>query len=433
MRRQRPAAPVSLNDDDPADLGLAGAAPRATLKRSIGLWGLIAYGVGSIVGAGIYALIGELAGASGYLAPLAFLAAAVTAAFSGLAFAEMASRAPRAAGEAVYVEMGFGDERLAAATGWMVAASAVITTAALVVAFGGYMGAFWGGPALVSMVLVTLVATAVTARGIDLSVGVVAAITLIEVGALCLLVVFGAGAFWPPSDLARYAAPPADMSFVFAIANGATLAFFAFIGFEDIVNVAEEAKDARRAIPAAIVVSIVITTLLYVAVAVVALDTLPPAELAASPRPMSAILEARFGMGGGAVGLVALIALTNGMIVELVLGSRVIYGLGRMGLGPARLAEVDPRTRTPLKATLLVGALVLVLALFLPLGALAKLASIATLLVFAMVNAALIRVKRRARAEGAPAPAFQVPVWVVWAGLATSLGLIAFEAARQFA
>ena len=128
------------------------------------------------------------------------------------------------------------------------------------------------------------------------------------------------------------------------------LAFFAFIGFEDMVNVAEEVKDAPRVMPRAIITVLIAAMILYVAVSLVAVLTVPPAELAASGAPVALIFERATGLSAAPVSAIVLVAVINGALIQIVMVARVFYGLANMGLLPSRLATVNARTRTPLMA-----------------------------------------------------------------------------------
>jgi amino acid transporter len=197
------------------------------------------------------------------------------------------------------------------------------------------------------------------------------------------------------------------------------------------VNVAEEVRDARRALPRAILITLAVTTLLYVAISSIAVVSVPPAELARSEAPLS-LLYAR---GGGRPELlagIAVLALANGGLIQIMKAARVLYGLAREGAAPALLGRVNPRTRTPLVATAAVTLCAGVFALVLPLDQLARLTSLVTLSTFALANAALIRLKlRESAAAGAdPGDAAHVPLWIPLAGFAASLAFAGFEISR---
>jgi amino acid transporter len=252
--------------------------------------------------------------------------------------------------------------------------------------------------------------------------------TLVEVGGLALLI--GAGILGGPDLVTRLpeAVPSlSDASALGGIVGAALLAVFAFIGFESLANVAEEVRDPQRTLPRAIFLTLVLSTLLYVLVVWVAVLSVPTAELAASMAPLALVFERLTGASPATMVAIAIVATLNGIIVQMIMASRVLYGLARQGDLPAALGEVHERTRTPLKATALTTAAVLALALLLPLHQLADLTARMTLVVFAMVNLSLVRVKRREQA--APRGIYLAPAWVPWAGLATCVGLLVLELA----
>jgi amino acid transporter len=219
--------------------------------------------------------------------------------------------------------------------------------------------------------------------------------------------------------------PPADATAWHAVLLGAFLAFYAFIGFEDMVNVAEEAKDPVRDMPRAILLATVAATLLYVLVAFIAVLSLPPAELAASEAPLALLYARATGDPAVLISLIGIFAVVNGALIQIIMAARVLYGMSREGWIPAALGRVHRRTRTPLIATAAVAASVLVLALTIPLVELARATSFVILLVFVLVNLSLLRLKLRKVAP--PPSAWRCPIWVPAAGAVVSLVLLAAQ------
>ena len=389
------------------------------LKRTLGLPLLALYGLGTVLGAGIYVLIGEVAGRTGSFAPLSFLLASVLSALTAFSFAELGGRFPKSAGEAVYVFEGFGRRELSLVVGLLVAASGVISSAAIAQGFSGYLQTFIQVPDIGAEIVLISVLTTLAIWGIAESVTVAAVLTLIELGALVLVVALGLpGAM--VSDLP--AVEPVSGSVTgFAILSGAVLAFYAFIGFEDMVNVAEEVVDAPRTIGRAIAIVVVVTTLVYVGVAFVAVRTVPPTELAANSAPLALLFERITHMPPQAMSLVAMLAIVNGALIQIIMASRVLYGLARQDLLPAIFGEVHSSTKTPLKGTIIVGLGVLAATLLLPLVTLAELTSAMILIVFTLVNVSLVLVKRRGPP---PQDAWNVPMAIPLLG-AVSTGTFA--------
>ena len=397
------------------------------LKRSLSLPLITLYGLGTTVGAGIYVLVGKVAGRAELFTPAAFVVAALLAGLSAFAFAELSSRYPKSAGEALYVREGLGSPRLALFVGLLVALSGIISAAAIVVGASGYLHVFLPWPPFVLVLALVAVLGLVSAWGIAESVTAAAVVTVIEIGGLALVTWSGLTAI--PDALTRLPdlVPPLELGAWQGILAGTVLAFYAFIGFEDMVNVAEEVKDVRRNLPRAIVFTLLLTTLIYIVLAVVAVLALPTDELAASDAPLALLYERTGGGHPGLVTAIAILATLNGALIQIIMGSRVLYGLSRQGVLPASLGRVNATTRTPLFATGLVTLLVLSLALWLPIEQLAEATSLVVLVVFSLVNLSLLLVKRRVP----PAEDVWVVPWIVpLAGFVASTAFFALQASR---
>jgi len=396
------------------------------LKRSLSLPMLTLYGLGTTIGAGIYVLIGKVAGRAGMHMPVSFLLASLIAGLTVFTFAEFSSRFPKSAGEAVYLHQGFGMKPLSLAVGLGVMFAGLVSASAIARGFVGYLHEFVALPDWLAIVLLVAALGLVAAWGITESVLLATVATLIEIAGLLYVIWAARGSLAAlperlPELLPGFALGPWE-----GVLIGSVLAFYAFIGFEDMVNVAEEVRDAPRTLPRAIVLTLVVTTVLYLTLALIAVLGLPLDELARSDAPLSLLLGRATGGSTALISLVAIVAILNGALIQVVMAARVLYGLANQGWAPAVLARVHPATRTPLVATALVAVLVLALALWLPLVRLAEITSFLTLFVFAMVNLSLWRVKRRGPA---PPDAFSVPGWVPIAGFFTCAGVIALRAA----
>ena len=247
---------------------------------------------------------------------------------------------------------------------------------------------------------------------------------MIEVGGLLLILFVAGGSLADLPARLPELIPPLDGVAWHGILFGSFLAFYAFIGFEDMVNVAEEVKRPEHNLPRAILIAIGVSTLFYLLVALVAVLALPSAELAQTRVPLALIYERATGSAPTLISLISLLAVVNGALVQIIMGSRVFYGMSREGWLHHALGRVNLRTRTPLLATALVAALVLVLALWLPLVTLAKATSFIILIVFAIINLALARIKFRSpRPEGVRV----YPLWVPVAGFITTTALVLFQ------
>ena len=395
------------------------------LKRRLSLPLLTFYGLGTTIGAGIFVLVGEVAGRAGMAAPVSFLVASLLAAFTAFSFAELVARYPRSAGEAIYVREGFRSHRLALTVGLMVALAGVVSSATIINGSVGYLGEFLALPRAPGVILILALLTALALWGIGESVTAAAVFTVLEIVGLLLVIWAAKGSL---TDLPAHGAeliPPPNAAAWIGVTAGAMLAFFAFLGFEDLVNVAEEAKDVTKTMPAAILLTLVITTALYLLVTTVSVLTVPPGELAQSSAPLALVYERSTGAPSAILNGIAVFAVLNGALIQMIMASRVIYGLADQHELPGGLAWVHPRTRTPMVATGLVAGAILILALIFPLEHLAETTSVIVLVVFALVNLALVLIKRR----GTPAPdgVRTYPIWIPAIGFAASAGFLALR------
>lgn len=367
------------------------------LKRSLSVPLLVLYGLGVTVGAGIYVLVGAAGARAGALAPVAFLVAAVVMGLTGAAFAELAGRLPLSAGEAAYVRAGFNSDAAALVVGALVLGVATISAAAIAKGAVGYIQFFLPWPVAVLTVLTVLGMGLIASYGVKEAVSIAAVMTIIEIGGLTAIIVGGFAQ--DPKIIGNAAAAVANATFdaaaLQAIAGAFLLAFFAFIGFESIVNLAEEANAPVTALPKAILLTLVIATVLYVGVVIVALSVVPATELGASSAPLSLVFQRTTGGSPALISGIAVIATLNGIIAQIILASRVIYGLSRQKVLPEWLGVLDQRTQTPRLATAIVTAAVLALALLQRIDRLADLTSLLMLAVFLAVNAALVAMKLR--------------------------------------
>jgi amino acid transporter len=380
---------------------------------------LTLYGVGTILGAGIYVLLGEVARLAGAALPFAFVIAGVIASVSALSYAELASRLPKSAGEAAYVAEAFGSAVLAQLTGWGVVLTGIVSAATLVRGFIGYLDVFvvWPSQVVIGVVVASL--TALSAWGIAASMRAAGFVTLVEASGLVAVCWVARGSLAVPLERWLAIGSLPDFTAWAGVFAGAFVAFYAFIGFEDMVNVAEEVVEPERVIPVSIIVALLVSTLLYVVVATVASFALPLDVLSASRAPIAAIVAAR-GFSPSLIAAVGLFAVINGALIQLVMASRVLYGMGRQSLAWAYFGRVHPRRRTPVVAIGSGGAAIFLFASLLPLTALAQLTSFIALTVFAAINLALLVLKR----STASLPAFSVPLVVPMLGAAFSIGML---------
>ena len=368
------------------------------LKRVLGLPLLIFYGVGVTVGAGIFALVGEITRLAGDPAPIAFLLAGLIAALTGLSYAAFASAYPRVAGEAYFVTLGIGPAT-GRAVGLAMVVTALLSSAVIALAFAGYVGTLVDIPRPALAVGVVVLLGAIACYGVRESVILAAVVTVIELSALVIVVIAGAPLLLEPATYAKGLTLPTDFASWSAILSGAIIAFFAFIGFEDIENMADETVDASRVLPRAILWTLGITVVVYVLVALVAIAIPDRAGLTSSDAPLAFVYTAVTGWGPAPISTIAGIAMTNGILVQIIMAARVLYGMSREGLIHPVFGVAHARLKTPVRSTVLVAGIIAVLTLTFELVRLAQVTSVVMLCVFMLVNASLVIVAGR---TGAP-------------------------------
>ena len=396
-----------------------------TLKRALGLPLLVFYGLGVTVGAGIFALIGEILGLAGDHAPLAFLIAGIIAAATARAFGLLSQRYPRAAGEALYATQGFGAiaGRLA---GLGVAITGIVSSAVIGLAFAGYVGTLVAMPAeIILLILLAAIAT-VAWLGVKESVVVAAIVTILEVGTLIIIAVAGAPSLFDAAIWERMLSLPQSIPQFELTLAAAAVAFFAFIGFEDIVNMAEETNNAERNLGLAIAITLVASIALYAVIAAIAVAAPNREALIDSPAPLADMFADMTGFSGAPISVMAAIAMVNGILVQVVMVARVIYGMSREGLLPKWLGAIEPRRRTPLRATLIVTIIIAALAMTAPILGLAQITGYVTLAVFALINLSLFRIASRPDWTGPHRQRYWGLLGAVLSG-----GLLTFEIIRR--
>lgn len=392
------------------------------LRRRLGLSLLVLYGTGITIGAGIYVLIGAVAGHAGVYAPWSFVLAAIVMALTVASYAELSTRFPVSAGEAAYVRAAFSSRVLAVVTGLLTIVIGVVSASAVTLGSVGYIKQLADIPQWIVVVAIVVTLSAVAAWGILESVLLASLFTLIEVGGLLAIIAAAIHMDLPiASALAQL--PPLDPQILSGIGFASLLAFFAFIGFEDLANVVEEAKVPHRDIPRAMVLTLLISTILYVVIAAIAVSAVSVDRLSSASAPLSLVFREVAGISPVTITIIAIVATLNTILAQMTMSARVIYGMARHGDLPRIAGRVHPRTATPLFATILIATSVILLALSAPLERLAEGTSLATLVVFALVNLSLLRLRhRRVRSTG---PHVRIPIWVPAAGLATCLAMIA--------
>jgi APA family basic amino acid/polyamine antiporter len=414
MTQQHETAPPASAPDTPA----------VTLVQHMGLWTLVLYGIGDMLGSGIYALIGKAAGMLGSAIWLAFGVSMVAALLTALSYASLGSRYPRAAGAAYVTHRAFGKPFLSYVVGLAVMASGLTSMGTQSRAFSEYFSVLVPGvPVPVLIVGFIALLTLVNFWGIRESTWLNIICTSVEVSGLVIVIVLGLR-YWGGASLLEVP-PVGSLPGVLGpvmVLQGAVLTFYSFVGFEDMINVVEEVKDPQRTFPRAIVLAMIAVTLIYLAVSVSAVSVLPWRELAASKQPLvDVVTRAAPGFPPLVFSLIALFAITNTALLNYIMGSRLAYGMARQGLLPRFLGTIHPTRRTPHLAIWCLMAIVLVLGLGFDIKPLAKATSVLLMAVFVLINGALLVLQRRkTEARGF----FEVPSFVPAGGLLVSLVLL---------
>ncbi|SDQ84927.1 MULTISPECIES: amino acid permease [Actinopolyspora] len=409
--------------------------PDTKLRKNLGTWDLIVFGVSVVIGAGIFTIAAQTAGdVSGPSVSLAFLLAAVACALAALCYAEFASTVPVAGSAYTYSYATFG-EFLAWIIGWDLILEFSIAAAAVAKGWSSYLHQVlssiglqvetaiplgplqldWGAMLLVAVLVGVLV------TGTKLSARVSLVITAIKVSVVLFIIVAGIAyikpdnytPFIPQAQSASESGPALEQSLlslilggetsnygVYGLLAGASLVFFAFIGFDIVATTAEETRDPQRNAPRGILGSVAITTGLYVAVALVVTGMTHYTNLATGPDGESATLATAFQLNGvswaaSLISVGALIGLTTVVMVLLLGQTRVLFAMARDGLLPRGLAKTDQRRGTPVRTTVLVGVVVFLAAGFFPFSRLAEMVNVGTLFAFALVSIGVIVLRRK--------------------------------------
>ena len=401
----------------------ASEAPSPALHRAISRNMLLLFVVGDVLGAGIYALVGTVGGEVGGAIWTAFLAALLLAVFTAFAYAELVTKYPQAAGAALYVNRAFRVPFLTFMVAFAVMCSGITSASTLARAFGGdYLAEFIALPTVLVAIGFLIVVNLINFRGISESVKLNMGFTLIELFGLLLIVVIGTAALADGvGDPGRAFEFKEGESVVFAIAGGAGLAFFALIGFEDSVNVAEEARNPIRDYPRALFGGLIIAGIIYLLVATVSSMAVPTEQLAESSGPLLEVVQ----LGPLAIdtrifSAIALIAVTNGALINMIMASRLVYGMSRVGIVPAGLGRVHGTRRTPWVAIVFVCLIAIVLVSTGDLSTLASMTVLLLLIVFALVNASVLVLRR----DHVDRPHFHAPTFIPVIGAVASVALM---------
>lgn len=367
------------------------------LHRAIGPKMLLFLVIGDILGTGIYALTGDVAGEVGGAAWLSFGVAFFVAFCTAASYAELVGKYPRAAGAALYTQQAFALPFVTFLVAFAVMCSGLTSAGAASHGFAGYLQELIAVPPLAVAAAFLLVLAAVNFRGVAESVRANLVLTCIELAGLLIVIFVGASALarglGNPSRALEFNTGGDPFTLVM---SGAALAFFALVGFEDSVNMAEETDDPQRVFPRALFLGLAITGVIYMVVAFFATAIVPIEVLRVSDQDLLEII--RLGSPQFPLALFSLIAMcavANSALINMMMASRLLYGMAREGIIPAKLAAVHPVRRTPWIAILFTTALVLLLASWGGVRALGGTTALLLLCVFTLVNIAVLVLRRR--------------------------------------
>lgn len=369
------------------------------LDRTLGLWSVTASGVGIIVGAGIYVLVGAATERAGGRVWMSFVIAAVLSALTSLSYIELAAMFPRAGAEYEYARY-VAPPSVAFVTGWMMVVGLFVAAAAVSLGFARYLEYFVGVDRRAGALLLIAAVTSVAVSGIRRSARMTVLLSLLQVGGLLLVIVAG----WSHVGEADLLDGPGGAG---GVLSGAALVFFAFIGFDEVITLSEETRDPVRVIPRALMLALGISSLLYVLVALVSVSVIGAEALASSPRPVASVLEHLLGSAGETLlASIALVATTNTTLLCLTASSRLMYGMASEGALPRPVAMVGRRTRTPVTAVCIAGSSAAAIALVGDLTTVAGVTDFAVYLEFVAVNLTVIALRFTMPGQGRP---FRIP------------------------
>ncbi|MEV0007023.1 amino acid permease [Streptomyces sp. NPDC047973] len=378
------------------------------LRRTMGLFQLVCFGVGAIVGTGIFVGLSDSVAEAGPAVVVSFVLAAITCIFTAFSFAELGGAIPVSGSSYSFAYATLG-ERVAFLVGWCLLLEYGVSVSAVAVGWSQYVNELldslvgWSLPTALSAgpgdggvinlpaVVVVVMAATLLVRGVRESARATAAMAVLKIG---ILVAFCAIAFTAFEDGHLSPFAPAGMAGVTA---GASVAFFSYIGFDAITTAGEEVKNPRRNIPIAILICIGVVTLLYCAVALGAIGALGPDEVADRPAALSLVVDqvTESSIGGGIIAFGAVVAIASVVLAVMYGQTRILMSMSRDGLIPRIFERVSPKTRTPVANTWIVAIVFAVPAAFSSLDVVVNLTTIGTLATMAVVNVAVVVLRRR--------------------------------------
>jgi APA family basic amino acid/polyamine antiporter len=402
------------------------------LRRNVNLFQAVMFGIGLILGAGIYVLIGDVAGIAGNAMWIAFIIATVIAICTGLSYAELSSMFPKSAAAYVYIKNAFGNNAAAFIAGWLIIFVALVSAGAVAIGFSGYFSSLFPQfDPLVSAAALVLILSIVNFVGIRQSLWMNTTFVFIELAGLAIIIL--AALLFGSDQIDYYEMPPAVAEMPLsagAIAAAASVIFFAYMGFENLANISEETKNASKVIPKALIISIVVTSAVYILVALSAITLVGWKELSLSGAPLASAAERSFGkIGVTVLSTIALFATSNTVLLMLISGSRIMFGMSKGDALPSIFSRVHSSTKTPWIAVIatMLGAIAVI---SFSQGSISLVASVSVFnifIVYALVNFTMIWLRYKKpeleRPFRSPLKIGRFPLFA-GLGLATSLAML---------
>ncbi len=371
-----------------------------TLRREAGLFQLVAYGMGNIIGAGIYVLAGVAAGFAGNAIWFSFAIGAFVALFTGLSYAELGAMYPKSASEYTYIGKAYGNRLLSFTMEWTMLLTEIVAASTVSLGFARYFHSVIGLPIMLVAPALLILLTTIAIRGIKGSLKINTVLSVVAVLGLIIVVLAGVGRF----GSVDYTYSPDGFH---GIVAASILVFFAFIGFDNITNLAEETKNPEKLIPKGLLISLLLSTLLYVLVGIAAVSLLPWNQLSMSTAPLAAAASVTIGSGAFLVLVIfALLTTFNTSLVLLIVGSRIVFGMSRAGALPKILGKLN-KERAPYAASIFILAIALAFLSIGSISTIAEVTSFGSLIVFTLVNLSLLHLRRVAPNVKRP---FKVPL-----------------------
>lgn len=404
------------------------------LRRTIGRKVLLLFVVGDILGAGIYALTGKVAAEVGGAIWVPFLCAFALATLTATAYAELVGRFPQAAGAALYANRAFRSPFLTFLVAFTVMMSGITSASAAARAFGGdYLAEFVSVPALLAAWFFLLVITAVNVIGISESVKVNVVLTIVEASGLLVILAIGVWALVQgDGDPQRAIQLDPEGTPWIAVLGATALAFYALLGFEDSVNLAEECRRPRRDFPRALFGGLAVAGVIYLGVAFTSSMLVDTETLAGSTGPLLEVVKvAGLTFPPKLFALIALLAVTNTALINMIMASRLVYGMSNEGIVPRVLGRVHAGRQTPYVAIAFTVLIAMTLVATGDLAGLADTTVLLLLLVFAVVNVSVLVLRRVPPEDDEQSPEdedagtrpFRAPTWAPVLGAVASLVL----------